>query len=55
MMRLGFIDPEAKKLSMQWKHPGSPPPPPKKVKRFFSREGDGIFLDSQGIIMVMVS
>ena len=32
-MRLGVhhIDPEAKKQSMQWKHPGSPPP--KKYKR----------------------
>jgi hypothetical protein len=32
------FDPKSKKLSMQWKHPGSPPP--KKFKKF-SREDDG--------------
>ena len=46
---LGHFDPEAKKQSMQWKHPGSTPS--KKFKSFFRREGDD-FMDSQGIIMM---
>lgn len=46
------FDPESKKQSMQWKHPGSPPP--KKFKRVPSagKVMASIFWDSQGIIMI---
>ena len=47
-----LIDPEAKKQSMQWKHPGWPPP--KKFNRVSSAGKMMIFFwgDSQGIIMM---
>ena len=46
------FDPESKKQSMQWKHPGSPPP--KKFKRVSSagKVMASIFWDNQGVIMV---
>ena len=36
------FDPEAKKQSMQQKHPASPSP--KKFESFSCREGDGLYL-----------
>ena len=48
---LDHFDPEAKKQSMLWKHPGSPPP--EKFRSFFSREVMvSVFSDSQVIIFV---
>ena len=44
------FDPEAKKQSIQWKHPGSSPP--KKFKRVSSTGMASIFWDSQDVIMV---
>ena len=41
---------EAKKQSMQWNHPGSPPP--KNVREFLQQVMACIFWDSQGVIMV---
>ena len=46
------FDPEAKKQSMQWKHPG--PPTPEKFNKV-SSAGEvttSIFWDSPGLIMV---
>ena len=46
------FDPESKKQSMQWKHPGSPPP--KKFKRVSSagKVMASIFWDNHDVIMV---
>ena len=37
-----LFDPESKKQSMQWKHPGSPLL--RNLRDFFSGEGDGLYL-----------
>ena len=53
-MRHGFttLTQIQKKISKQWKHPGSPPP--KKLKRAYSavKVVASIFWDSQGLIMI---
>ena len=49
---VNHFDPEAKKQSMQWRHPGSPAP--KKFKRVSSsgKVVASVFWDKQDIIMV---
>ena len=52
MRLVHHFDPESKKQSMQWKHPGSPPP--KKFKRVSSagKVMTSIFWNNQGVTMV---
>jgi hypothetical protein len=46
------LDPESKKQSMQWNHPGSPPPKKFKMVPSAGKMMASILLDSLGIIMI---
>ena len=45
-------DPDTKKESMQWKHPGSPPPKKFHTKPSASKVMATVFWDSKGIILI---
>ena len=45
-------DPDTKKESMQWKHPGSPPPKKFRTQPSASKVMATVFWDSKGIILI---
>ena len=45
-------DPDTKKESMQWKHPGSPPPKKIRTQPSASKVMATVFWDSKGIILI---
>ena len=45
-------DPDTKKESMQWKHPGSPPPKIFRTQPSASKVMATVFWDSKGIILI---
>ena len=45
-------NPDTKKESMQWKHPGSPPPKKFRTQPSASKVMAAVFWDSKGIILI---